>query len=94
MSDDDNADGIDSDTEDLGAPVALLKDHAVPVPPHFRGRVVRSIERRVLAADVAQFGFFAPFSALMELLRAVFEGLGLFETESKMSSPASPETTE
>lgn len=94
MSEDDNAHGNQSDSEDLGVPVTLLRDHAVPVPPHFRARVVRSIERRVLAADAAQFGFLAPFSALIELLRAVFEGLGLIDTEPEASPPAPPETTE
>ena len=72
-----NANRSDEPDEDLGAPVLQLMEHSVPVSSGFRSRVSRSIERRLLAADATHFGVVGPFATLIELLRALFEGLGL-----------------
>jgi len=94
MSENDGADRSESpETDDWGAPVTQLRDHVVPVSPQFRARVHRSIERRILAANATQFGMLAPITALLELLRAIFEGLGLMDDtldESGRATSADP----
>ena len=78
--------GSENDSEDrvngpdLGEPVAALLTHEIPVSPGFRARVSRSIERRLLAADATHFAMVGPFATLLELLRALFEGLGLVDS--------------
>lgn len=79
----------ESEGEDLGAPVVQLLDHVVPVSPNFGARVSRAIERRVLAADATSFGILAPFAALLELLKAVFEGLGIVDKDPDVPEPRS-----
>ena len=69
-------------SENLGEPIAQLAVHVVPVSTGFRGRVGRAIERRVLAADATRFGVLAPFEALLELMRMIFESLGLLDRPS------------
>lgn len=89
MADQEYTSGTNSADDDLGAPVAQLLDHTVPVAPEFRARVGRSIERRVLAADATLFGLLAPLETLVELLRAIFEGLGLIDADDPSSAPSS-----
>lgn len=71
--------GVDDDgpsESEMGEPIGLLADHGVPPSTGFGGRVHRSIERRLLAADVTRLGVLGPLATLMELLRALFESLG------------------
>lgn len=77
--------------EELGAPIAQLLAHSLPVESGFQARVGRGIERRILAADATRFGVLGPITALLELLRAFFEGLGLVDSEAAADAgPAEP----
>lgn len=74
--------------EDLGPPIGQLLGHSLPVESGFRARVGRGIERRILAADATRFGVLGPITALLELLRALFEGLGFVGHETAEEAPA------
>ena len=72
MANEDPTDGVPE--EDLGKPITLLANHSVPAPSHLVSRVRGSIFRRTLVGDFTRFAAWGPFTALMELLRALFEG--------------------
>ncbi len=73
MADDEALDALSD--EELGEPIAELADYSVPPPTYLMPRVRHSIFRRTLAGDVTRFATWGPITALMELLRAVFESL-------------------
>lgn len=58
---------------DMGTPVEQLRDLSLDVGGEFAPRVRRSIERRLLGGDLIELAWTAPFTALLELLRAPFE---------------------
>ena len=62
---------------DLGEPIAELAEHVVPAPSHLLRRVRSSIFRRTLAADVTRLATWGPWTAFLELLKALFDSLGL-----------------
>ncbi len=94
MTEDKNQSSGPSEPEDLGTPIVQLLNHAVPVSPNFHSRISRAIERRVLAADATQFGILAPLSALLELVKAVFEGLGIVDAASDVHNPRPASSTD
>lgn len=72
MANEDPMDGVPD--EDLGERITLLANHSVPAPTYLMSRVRGSIFRRTLAGDFTRFAAWGPFTALMELLKALFEG--------------------
>jgi hypothetical protein len=61
--------------ENLGEPIRALSDLREPAPPGLIGRVRNSIQRRHLAADVADLSLLGPIRVFLEYLRALVEGL-------------------
>jgi hypothetical protein len=73
--------------ENLGEPIRALSDLREPAPPGLIGRVRNSIQRRHLAADVADFSLLGPIRVFLEYLRALFEGiLGARATDDEEGS--------
>lgn len=66
--------------DDLGEPVAELRDLSLAVDAQFGRRVRGRIERRVLAGEALGFAWTAPILVLLELLRAPLE---LFSRKSR-----------
>ncbi len=65
-----------------GPPAAELADFSEPPDPALRGRVRRSINRRLLAADAVDFGLGAMLAAAWHYVLALIEAL----------NPSSPST--
>jgi hypothetical protein len=61
--------------ENLGEPIRSLADLREPAPPGLLGRVRNSIQRRQLAADVADLSLLGPIKVFFEYLRALIEGI-------------------
>lgn len=57
-------------------PVVELAELAEEASAGFAGRVQRSILRRGLAADLADYVWFSPFQVLLEYLGALFSMVG------------------
>jgi hypothetical protein len=64
MTDEPHGNGAD---QDAGEPVEMLRNFQEDVSPEFLGRVHRSIHRRTVAAQVADFSWRTPGMILLEL---------------------------
>ena len=73
MHDDDNSRG--RGPEETGEPVVELRDLALDPDPELPGRVHRSIQRRVFAADTLDFSLTMMFSTFWEYLRVMMESV-------------------
>jgi len=73
----------DVSDESMGEPIAALLGHAMPAPSGLMPRVRNSIFRRTLAGDVTRFAAWGPITALLELLRAIFESFGGVEARPR-----------
>ena len=62
-----------SDDDEMGEPIAELKDLSLDVDAGFSRRVRGRIERRVLAGEFVWIAWLAPAMVFLELLRAPFE---------------------
>lgn len=61
--------------DDLGEPVAELRDVALPLTDRFTERVRGRIERRVLTGDILELFWSAPLTMLLEFLRWPFDSV-------------------
>lgn len=59
--------------EELGEPIAELRDVALPLSDRFADRVRGRIERRVLTGDFLELFWSAPLTMLLEFLRWPFD---------------------
>lgn len=60
--------------EDLGAPIAELRDVQAPLADRFSSRVRHRLERRMFAGDALELLWTAPLTMLIEFLRWPFDG--------------------
>ena len=73
--------------ENLGEPIRSLSELREPAPSGLIGRVRSSIQRRQLAADVADLSLLGPIRVFLEYLRALVEGiLGVRATDDEDDS--------
>ena len=76
MSDLDHMDDMDDlDGAEYEEPIAELATLLEDVPETLGQRIRARIQRRVLAADVAEFSFGHVFSVFVEFLKVIFESL-------------------
>jgi hypothetical protein len=61
------------DEDDMGEPVAELRDLSLAVDDRFGRRLRGKIERRVLTGELLGLAWTAPMLMLLEFLRAPFE---------------------
>lgn len=64
------------DDDNLGAPIAELRDLPIEVSRAFTHRVKGRIERRVVAGELVGLAWTAPLMMLLEFLRIPFEAFG------------------
>ncbi|MCB9535421.1 MAG: hypothetical protein H6704_04085 [Myxococcales bacterium] len=72
MSRDDEDRRLADEEDELGEPIAELRDLGEPMAPGFRRRLHRRIERRQLAGDVTTLFWEAPVAWTVEMLRVLF----------------------
>ena len=72
----------DPETPDV-PPITDLGSHTVDVDPDLRGRVHRSINRRVLAADTVDFSLKVLALTAWDYLKAVFDLLPAEKPDKK-----------
>lgn len=65
-------DRLEDEDDELGEPIAELRDLGEPMAPGFRQRLHQRIERRQLAGDVTTLFWEAPVAWTVEMLRLVF----------------------
>lgn len=75
MSDRDDIESRDGDPA-AGAPVRELADFDLDPDPELPGRVQRSIQRRIFAADSLDFSFTVMLTTFWDYLRALMESVG------------------
>jgi hypothetical protein len=61
--------------ENLGEPIRALSGLREPAPSGLVGRVRSAIQRRQLAADVADLSLLGPIRVFFEYLRALIEAI-------------------
>lgn len=64
---------MDDDIQDVGEPIAELRDLSLETEPDFYDRVRRRIERRSLASSFMAAAWLVPVLIFMELVSMVFE---------------------
>ena len=67
---------MDDDIQDVGEPIAELRDLSEAVEPDLFERVQRSVERRSMASSFMDFAWLVPVLLLIELVGMVFGSLG------------------
>ncbi len=67
---------MDDDIQDVGEPVAELRDLSMETEPGFYDRVRRRIERRSLASSFMDVAWLVPIMIFFELIGMVFESFG------------------
>ena len=60
--------------DDLGPPIAELRDVGTPLDDRFSTRVRHRLDRRMLAGDALELLWTAPLTMLIEFLRWPFDG--------------------
>ena len=70
---------LDEDV-DTGEPITMLLDLAEDPVPGFVGRIRNSLQRRLLASQLADLSWFTPVLVLLEYLKVIF---GVFEVGSR-----------
>lgn len=72
MSGPDEDGRLEDEEDELGEPIAELRDLGEPMAPGFRRRLHHRIERRQLAGDVTTLFWEAPVAWTVEMLRVLF----------------------
>lgn len=67
---------MDDELEDMGEPIAELRDLSVETEPDLFDRVRRRIERRSLASSFMDVAWLVPILIFFELIGMVFESFG------------------
>lgn len=75
MNDEDRTDRPGPETEPA-PPVSELRDLALDPDPELPGRVRRSIQRRIFAADSLDFSLTMMFATFWDYLRTLMEAVG------------------
>ena len=67
---------MDDDIQDVGEPIAELRDLSLEAEPDLYDRVRRRIERRSLATSFMSAAWLVPVLIVMEIISMVFSSFG------------------